>query len=124
MASDGFLDSLSMWGPRTANVALAKSSLFGAADQLRVSMAQPLAVSSGSVDLTTLAVVDRETGALGPVTQSLGVKERARLVGELNYGLPVQHGFGEVSFFGRGDLRSGARNAQGIAAGARLKLAL
>jgi len=105
-------------------VALAKSSLFGAADQLRVSMAQPLAISSGSVDLTTLAVVDRETGALGPVTQSLGVKERARLVGELNYGLPVQHGFGEVSFFGRGDLRSGARNAQGIAAGARLKLAI
>jgi hypothetical protein len=38
--------------------------------------------------------------------------------------MPVQHGFGEVSFFGRGDFRSGARNAQGIAAGARIKLAI
>ena len=104
--------------------AIAKSRLLGASDQLRVSLAQPLAVSGGSLDLTTLAVVDRLTGALGPVTQSLSVRERARLVGEVNYGLPLQHGLGEVSLFGRGDFRSDARNAQGVAAGARFKLAI
>ena len=104
--------------------AIAKSHLLGASDQMRVSLAQPLAVSGGSLDLMTLAVVDRETGALGSVTQSLSVRERARLVGEVNYGLPLQRGLGEVSFFGRRDFRSDARNAQGVAAGARFKMAI
>ena len=105
-------------------IAVAKTGLFGASDQLRLSMSQPLAVSRGSVDLTTLAVMDRETGALGAVTQSLAVQGRARLVGEVNYGLSLPSGMGEVSLFGRGDVRPDARNAQGVAAGARFRLAM
>lgn len=105
-------------------LAIARSDVLRGSDQLRLSVSQPLAVTHGSVELTTLGVVDRETGALGTVTQSLGVKERARLVGELNYGVPMQHGLGELSLFGRGDLREGARNAQGFATGVRLRLGL
>ena len=102
--------------------AVAKSGLFGASDQLRLSMSQPLAVSRGSVDLTTLAVVDRETGAQGAVTQSLAVQDRARLVGEVNYGLSLPSGLGEFSLFGRSDFRRDARNAQGVAGGARFRI--
>jgi hypothetical protein len=104
--------------------AIARSGLLGERDQLRLSLAQPLAVSGGALDLTTLAVVDRETGALGPVTQSLSVRERARLVGEVNYALPLQRGLGDVSLFGRQDFRPDARNTQGVAAGARIRLAI
>ncbi len=104
--------------------AIAKSGVMRSADQLRLSLSQPLAVTQGSVELTTIGVIDRETGTLGPVTQSLGVKERARLVSEVNYGLPLQHGLGELSLFGRGDLREDARNAQGFSTGVRLKLSL
>jgi len=86
-----------------------------------VSLAQPLAVSGGSLDLTTLAVINRETGELGPVTQTLGVRERARLVSEVNYALPMQQGLGEVSLFSRADMRPEARNAQGVAAGVRFR---
>ena len=100
-------------------VAIAGSGLIRPTDQLRVSLAQPLAVSGGSLDLTTLAVINRETGELGPVTQTLGVRERARLVSEVNYALPLQQG--EVSLFGRGDMRPEARNAQGVAAGVRFR---
>jgi hypothetical protein len=104
--------------------AIAKAGLLRPADQLRLSLAQPLAITAGSVDLTTLAVVDRETGRLGAVTQSLDVQARARLVGEMNYALPLAGDLGEVSFFGRGDLRSDARNAQGVAVGARFRIAI
>ncbi len=104
--------------------AIAKSGVVRSTDQLRFSFSQPLAVTDGGVELTTLGVIDRETGALGPVTQSLAIQERARLVGEVNYGLPLQHGLGELSLFGRADLRDGARNAQGMASGVRLKLGL
>lgn len=104
--------------------AIAQSGVVRKADQLRLSLSQPLAVKQGSVELTTLGVVDRQTGALGAVTQSLGVQERARLVGELNYAVPLQHGQGELSLFGRGDLRGDARNAQGISTGLRARLAL
>ena len=104
-------------------LAVAKTGVVRGPDQLRLSLSQPLAVTRGSVDLTTLGVIDRETGALGPVTQSLTVRERARLVGELNYGLPLQGGWGEVSLFGRGDFRADARNAQGLATGMRVRLA-
>lgn len=104
--------------------AIAQSGVVRSTDQLRLSVSQPLAVRGGAVELTTLGVIDRETGRLGPVTQSLAVKERARLVGEVNYGLPLQHGLGELSLFGRADLREGARNAQGVASGVRLKLSL
>lgn len=105
-------------------VAIAKTGLLGRSDQLRLSVAQPLAVTQGALDLTTLAVIDRTTGELGSVTQSLGVQARARLVGEVNYGMALPEGLGEVSFFGRGDFRPEARNAQGVAAGARFRLAL
>ncbi len=105
-------------------VAIAKTGLLGKSDQLRLSVAQPLAVSQGSLDLTTLAVIDRTTGALGSVTQSLGVQERARMVGEVNYGMALPQVLGEVSFFGRGDFRPEARNSQGVAAGARIRLAI
>lgn len=104
--------------------AIARSGVVRSTDQLRLSVSQPLAIMRGGIDLTTLGVINRETGALGAVTQSLSVRERARLVGEVNYGVPLQAGLGELTLFGRSDMRPEARNAQGVAMGARIRMAM
>ncbi|OYU34092.1 S8 family peptidase, partial [Novosphingobium sp. PASSN1] len=104
--------------------AIARSGVVRGADQLRLSVSQPLAIMRGGIDLTTLGVIDRETGALGAVKQSLSVRERARLVGEVNYGVPLQAGLGELTLFGRSDMRPEARNAQGVALGARIRMVM
>lgn len=80
-------------------VAMTKDGVFGG-DRLRVSLAQPLHVETGQLEYTAIGVVDRDTGALGPVTQRFDAGVTRRFVGEALYavGLP---GLGEVSAFGR-----------------------
>ncbi len=103
-------------------IAAAKTGLISKRDHLRLSLAQPLSISSGSLDVTTLGVVNRETGELGAVTQSLAIAEKSRLVGEVNYSLSGHDETSEFSLFGRNDFKSDARNAQGVAIGARYRL--
>ncbi len=84
---------------------LTKSELFGKTDLFRMTLAQPMHLERASVDLTTVQVIDRQTGELGPLTQrfNLGVPER-QYVGEALYGRTMFNGAAQVSVFGRATL--------------------
>lgn len=79
-----------------------KQGLLGRSDLARLTLAQPMHMERSSVDLTTVQVINRQTGELGPVTQrfNLGVPER-QFVSELMYGRSMMDGAAQVSFFGR-----------------------
>ncbi len=87
---------------------ITKSSLFGRSDLARLTFAQPMHLERGTVDLTTVQVVNRQTGELGPVTQrfSLGIPQR-QYVSELMYGRTMLDGAAQLSVFGRVTLNGG-----------------
>ncbi|GGY56353.1 hypothetical protein GCM10007148_27380 [Parvularcula lutaonensis] len=84
--------------------ALGKTGVFGDDDRLRISFAQPLHIEEGSLAVQSLGVIDRQTGTLGlmPDTIGLGSADR-RYVGEVLYGRPVFDGRAQLSFFGQVD---------------------
>lgn len=82
----------------------AKAGLFSDMDSIRVSLSQPLHVESGALNYTAMQVVDRDTGALGAVTQSWGVSGNREYRMEAMYGLSVLEGKGTVSAFGLMDM--------------------
>ena len=83
-----------------AEFALTKNRVFGKHDQLRLVAATPLHAIGGGLRYSSLGVVDRETGAIGLVTQSIDAQtQRMPLAGEVMYGRRL--GRGEVSLFGR-----------------------
>jgi len=90
-------------------VAAAKTGIVGARDQLRLSLAQPLHIERGPMDFTSVQVVDRSTGEIGPVTQrfEIGGQER-RYIGELLYATPLPDEVGELSLFGRAQMSPGS----------------
>lgn len=106
-------------------VAATKDNLFGRNDQLRLTVSQPMHLERGSIDLTTVQVVNRQTGELGPITQrfQLGIPER-QLVGELMYGRSMLDGAGQFMVFGRANLQ-GEESDQlpAVMAGAGFRLA-
>jgi hypothetical protein len=81
-------------------VAAAKAGLITDTDSLRVSLAQPLHVESGALDYTQLQVVDRETGTLGPVTQTWNISGRRELRMESVYSVPILADRVHVDAFG------------------------
>jgi hypothetical protein len=83
-------------------VGLVRSSLFARGDRLQLSLAQPLYVERGRLDVTTVQVVDRATGAIGAVTQSFGVSGPRRLAAEAFYVRPFGR-TADVSLFGRAE---------------------
>jgi hypothetical protein len=85
---------------------ITKSKIFGHSDQARITLSQPMHLERGSIDLTNVEVIDRQTGELGPVTHrfSLGIPER-QLVGELVYGRSMLNGTARFSIFGRANLK-------------------
>jgi hypothetical protein len=88
--------------------ALAKEHLFDRHDRLRLAVSQPMHIDRGSFDFASVEVVDRDTGALGVVTQTFAVPGAARqFVGEMLYARPLGR-LGEISLFGRAQLRSAA----------------
>lgn len=97
--SDGGLVSSSF------QLGLTKDRLFGRKDRARLTLAQPMHLERGGVDLTTVQVINRQTGELGPVTQrfNLGVPER-QFVAEMMYGASMLDGAAELSVFGRATL--------------------
>lgn len=102
-----------------------KQNLFGRGDQLRLTVSQPMHLEHGSIDLTTVQVINRQTGELGPVTQQFDLgAPRRQFVGELMYGRTMLDGAGQFMLFGRANLQ-GQQSDQlpGVMAGAGVRLA-
>jgi hypothetical protein len=103
-----------------------KTSLFGEADKLRVSFAQPLQVETGTLEFRSLQVVDRTTGELGPVTQRWQLGGSREYRAEAIYAVPVFEGQAEVSGFAllelnRSPLSGGPQNA--VSLGTQFRIA-
>jgi hypothetical protein len=82
-----------------------KQNVFDRADRLRMTFAQPMHVEGGRVDVTTVGVVDRDTGEIGAFVQNVPVATGARrYVAEVTYGRDVMDGIAQVSLFGRANL--------------------
>ncbi|MFL0357004.1 S8 family peptidase [Erythrobacter sp. GH1-10] len=73
-----------------------KRGVLGQRDILRVSVGQPLTIERGDLELRSEQVIDRETGELGIVTQTIGIETKRRYTGEFVYATPVT----ETSEFG------------------------
>ncbi|MCR5877712.1 S8 family serine peptidase [Phenylobacterium sp. J367] len=102
-------------------VALTKQGLVSRNDMFRVAFTQPLTVSYGTLAYTSVDVIDRQTGELGPVSQKFDISVKPRHVAEALYATPAFGGRGEVSFFGRAEVKSDDE-AQNYMAGVRLNL--
>ena len=53
-------------------------------------------VEKGRLNLSGVQVIDRSTGELGVVTQSVDISGKRRLAGEALYSLPISGGEGDV----------------------------
>lgn len=81
-------------------IAGAKTGVFADFDTIRVSLTQPLHVTSGALNYTSYQVTDRQTGAIGPVTQTWNVSGNREYRMEAVYGLPVMDGRARIEGFG------------------------
>ena len=90
----------------------AKTGLFGETDSLRLSVAQPLHVESGALIYQSLQVVDRQTGDVGPLTQTWNIAGAREYRVEALYQTSVLEGRGEIAGFSLVDI-----NPAGFAAG-------
>jgi len=77
-----------------------KRGLFGSNDTLRLSVAQPLQIVDGELQLRSDQVVDRTTGETAAVTQTFGIETRRRVTGEAVYAMPLTRS-SEFGVFGR-----------------------
>ncbi|KWV92727.1 S8 family serine peptidase [Erythrobacter sp. YT30] len=84
-----------------------KVGVLGENDRLRFTMAQPLTLERGFMEIDQVAVIDRQTGEIGVVTQSFDIANDVprRYVAEGHYAAPVMNGAGEFSLFARAELR-------------------
>jgi len=104
------------------SVALAKTGVAGDSDRIRVSFGQPMHVEDGGLTFASAQVVNRETGEIGVVNETFGLSGQDREYAlEALYAAPVLSGRGEVSAFGRAELRSDRTPFEqtGFAVGAR-----
>ena len=86
-------------------VAMSKEHVIDRHDRLRLSFAQPMHIESGSIDYSSVMVVDRDTGTLGVVTQTGAISAPARrYVAEAIYGRSFLEGRGELGLFGRANI--------------------
>jgi hypothetical protein len=83
---------------------LSKDRLLTATDTLRLSLSQPLAVEDGRIEYTSVEVIDRMTGEIGPVTRSFDIGGRAEYVAEVSYGTAILGGNAELSLFARSEI--------------------
>ena len=73
-----------------AEAAVAKANLFAQGDMMRVTVSQPMRVESGSLQYRDYGVVDRQTGALGYVTQTVSAESpRHPIAVDLLYERPI-----------------------------------
>ena len=86
----------------SAELAVVKSGLLGRHDQLRLAIASPLHTVGGRLSYSSVGVIDRETGEIGIVNQSLAPAAGSMpLMGEVMYGRRMTGLKGEFSLFGR-----------------------
>ena len=83
-----------------AQMAVTKRGIANDRDKLRVSFGQPLTVEQGELEFTMLGVVDRQTGELGPITQSFGIETKRRVNGEIVYATQITDN-SDFGLFGR-----------------------
>lgn len=104
---------------------VAKHQVFGSSDRLRLSLAQPLTVERGTMNMRMIGVIDRETGEKGLITQriDIGAPEQRRYRVEALYGTPMLQGLGELNLFGSAELREVRSDIPGFAAGGSFRLA-
>ncbi len=102
-------------------VALSKQGLVGDRDRLRVSVGQPLNVEDGELEFGSLQVVDRATGELGRVDQTIGIETKRRIAGEIVYATPVTEG-SEFGLFGRYVSAGGQDQEEALMIGANFGL--
>ncbi|MBA4091024.1 MAG: hypothetical protein C0494_10580 [Sphingobium sp.] len=97
-------------GLRTSafQVAITQAGLFSGNDSMRISLAQPMHIESGTLDFSSVSVVDRQTGELGVVTQhiSMAGSQRNHIVESIYRREFMDGGIG-VSMFGRARLGAG-----------------
>jgi len=73
-----------------AEAAVARANLFAQGDMMRVTVSQPMRVESGSLQYRDYGVVDRTTGALGYVTQTVSAESPQHPIAvDLLYQRPV-----------------------------------
>ena len=85
-----------------AEAALAKANLFAQGDTLRVTVSQPMRVVSGALQYQDYGVVDRQTGALGVITETVNAASPQHPVAvDLMYQRPL--GRASVAFYGRAE---------------------
>lgn len=104
-------------------VGVARSDLISKGDRLQVSVSQPMFVERGRLDVTTVQVIDRETGEIGIATQSLDISGKRRVAGEALYLRPVLGGLGDVALFGRVETQGGGATGEAYTTGARYRIA-
>ncbi|UAB77168.1 S8 family serine peptidase [Erythrobacter sp. SCSIO 43205] len=93
---------------------VAKQGVLGSGDSLRMTVAQPLKLERGEIEAELVAVVDRTTGEKGVITERFDIADgqQRRFVAEGYYAAPVMKAQGEVSLFGRAELRPSANFSQ------------
>lgn len=103
----------------------AKQAVFGDADHIRVTLAQPLTVESGHIDMKVVGVIDRETGETGLISQrvSIGAPEQRRYRMEAFYGTDLMQGAGSLGLFGTAELRDTSAEVPAITMGGSMRLA-
>ncbi len=90
-----------------------KAGVLSERDSLRFSLTQPLHVESGALNYTSLEVVDRSTGSVGPVTQTWNVAGKREYRMETMYGITVLDGRGSVDGFAVAGPQSAQRARHG-----------
>jgi hypothetical protein len=103
----------------------AKQAVFGSSDNLRVTLAQPLTVERGYIDMKMVGVVDRETGEKGLMTQrvAIGAPEQRRYRMEAFYGADMLEGAGSLGLFGTAELRDTSAEVPAFTMGGSMRLA-
>ena len=92
-----------------AELAISKAHIFDRSDSLRLTLAKPLHVEAGDLKYESVGVVDRQTGKLGVISQSVSAtSSRTPYAGEVMYGRAFNRGRGEFSLFGRADANAEA----------------
>lgn len=108
------------------SVSLTKKGFLGKNDSIRLSFTQPLHIEKGTMEFTSVQIIDRSTGELGAVTQRFDITEKSRrLSSEILYSIPLTK-TGEMSLFGRADYRLNSSKSQtvdGLVIGGRVRLA-
>ena len=85
-----------------AEAALAKANLFAQGDTLRVTVSQPMRVVNGALQYQDYGVVDRQTGALGVITQTVNAASPQHPVAvDLLYQRTL--GRANIAFYGRAE---------------------